>query len=145
MHPQLCKTRFNNHLAGLDDELCAARRWTVFVKEYPLLDIGFTSLQGRRLRLRAQCDDWNEQPPSIELLDWDGRVLTTLPPSTTSIFNNGAHPVTGKKFICMRGIREYHTHSSHTGDPWSAIKDMPEYRLGEIITQVWHGWKGANP
>lgn len=145
MHPQLCKARFHKDLVHLDDELCALRGWTVFAKEYPLLDIGFTSPQGRQLRLRADCEDWNEQPPSIELLDWAGKPLTTLPQTTTGIFNDSAHPITGKRFICMRGVREYHNHFSHTSDLWIALKDLPEYRLGEIYTQIWRGWRGVNP
>jgi hypothetical protein len=145
MHPQLCKARFDEDLAALDEELCAFRRWTVFEKSYPLLDVGFTSAQGKQLRLRANCEAWNEQPPSIELLDWEGRALTAVPASTTNIFNGTAHPSTGKFFICMRGVREYHTHFSHTNDPWAPLSTQAEYRLGEIITQLWRGWKGANP
>jgi hypothetical protein len=130
VHPQLAKARFDKDLAGIDDELCAARGWTVFAQEFPLLDVGFKAESGKTLRLRLRCEDWNDQPPA------DGK---------SSIFNGSPHPTTGKPFICMRGTREYHTHSSHIGDLWAPLKVLPEFQLGQIVTQIYNGWKAGNP
>lgn len=151
MHPQLAKARFDKDLAGIDDELCAARGWTVFAQEFPLLDLGFKAESGKTLRLRLRCEDWNDQPPSIELFDWEGRLLTgeqmPKPPADGkgSIFNGSPHTTTGNPFICMRGTREYHTHSSHVGDLWAPLKVLPEFQLGQIVTQIYNGWKAGNP
>jgi len=145
VHPKLCQARFEEDLAGLNQELCDMRGWTVFQNEYPILDIGFTSPQGRRLRLHAKCEGWNEQPASFTLQDWDGTVLTAVPPSSTNIFNPSMHRLTGLPFICMAGTREYHTHESHVNEKWELIRAKAEYRLGEVVTQIWNGWRKANP
>lgn len=145
MHPSLVQARFEEDLCGLTDELCQVRGWTVFSKEYPVLDVGFQSPQGRQLRLRLQCEDWNEQPPAIELLAWNGTYLDVIPTSSTNIFNGTNHRYTGRPFICMRGSREYHTHESHISDSWEQLKERPEFRLGEIVAQIWSAWIKANP
>lgn len=145
MHPDLAKVRFAQDLAGVGEDLCTMRSWTVFEKVYPVFDVGFTSPQGNQLRLRLNCDNWNEVPPAVELQAWDGIPLTKVPPSSTNIFNESSHPITGKPFICMRGTREYHTHESHLNDLWDSLRSLAEYRLGEIVTQIWNGWIKANP
>lgn len=145
MHPDLAKIRFTQDLAGVDAELCSMRGWTVFEKAYPVFDVGFTSPQGKQLRLRMICDNWNEVPPGVELQAWNGTPLTQVPPSSTNIFNGSRHRVTGSPFICMRGTREYHTHESHLKDPWEPLRPLAEYRQGEIVTQIWNGWMKANP
>lgn len=145
MHPSLAQARFEEDLVGLTDELCQIREWTVFSKEYPILDVGFSSPLGKRLRLRMRCDGWNDQPPAIEVLAWDGTHLAAMPQSSTSIFNGSNHRYTGRPFICMRGTREYHTHESHVNDFWEPLKERPEFRLGEIVAQIWSAWRKANP
>lgn len=145
MHPALSQAKFEKDLAGLTTELCEMRAWTVFSRSYPVLDVGFMSPQGRQLRLKLRCEDWNEQPPSVELLQWDGSELTAMPPSSTNIFHPGRHPVTQKFFVCMVGTREYHTHPNHVTDHWHKYSQMPEYRLGEIVSQIWNAWRKSNP
>ena len=145
MHPDLAKLRFAHDLRGVDEELCALRGWTVFEKAFPVFDVGFTSPQRKQLRLRLNCDNWNEVAPAVELQDWNGTPLTKVPPSSTNIFNESSHRYTGKPFICMRGTHEYHTHESHTNDPWEPLRPQAEFRLGEIVTQIWNAWIKANP
>jgi hypothetical protein len=81
-------------------------------RRYPILDV--TILHTRSLRLRLHCESWDEIPPSIDLLNVDGSFVGGAMPG--DIFHNGPHPNTGRPFVCMRGTREYHTHSSHLGD-----------------------------
>jgi len=45
----------------------------------------------------------------------------------------------------MAGVREYHTHPSHTGDVWENYKDRSGYDLGGLLTQVWRVWQQATP
>lgn len=112
---------------------------------YPTFDIGFRSPGGALLRLQLECEDWNERPPSILLLDFQGRPLQAVPSSSTNIFNGSLHPTTGRPFVCMRGVREYHTHSSHLNDPWEPLRAQAGYRLAEIVTQIWNAWTKVNP
>jgi len=145
MHPQLCAARFDKDLAGITPELCELRGWTVFCKEYPLFDVGFTSPKGAQLRLQVKADDWDATPASFTLLKWDGTFMTAAPASKKNIFNSSNHRYTGRIFICIRGTREYHTHESHVGEKWELLRGKPEYRLGELVTQIWNGWRKANP
>jgi hypothetical protein len=91
------------------------------------------------------CDNWNELPPSVELLEADGTAMMAIPQGPTGVFNASAHPVTRKPFICMAGSREYHTHSSHTTDLWDNYKDKSGYDLGDILGQLWSAWLKSQP
>ncbi len=112
----------------------------MFSRAYPLLDVAFIAAGRRTLRLQLHCEDWNELPPSIALLDVDGSLTSQPPTGPTGVFNNSAHPATGRPFICMAGAREYHTHSSHIGDHWSNYKLRSGYDLGGIVSQIWSAW-----
>jgi len=140
---ELSLALFTKHTVNLTNRLAATRGWILHKVEYPVIDCEFTQ-QGRvPLRVRFHCDNWNELPPSIVLLSSEGRELAgpEAPRNHTNVFNASPHPITQKPFICMRGSREYHTHSSHTSDHWENIKTLPSYQLGEILTQVWNAWK----
>jgi hypothetical protein len=143
MHPQLSEARFENDLAGVTQELCELRSWTIFEKKSPVFDVGFASPAGSRLRLRLTADSWNDLPPKIALLNWDGSPMSNKPGS--NIFHPGPHRDTGQAFICMRGSREYHTHESHVSDHWEPLRNLAEFRLGEIVTQIWNGWRKVTP
>ncbi|MES2304296.1 MAG: putative metal-binding protein [Gemmatimonadota bacterium] len=67
--------------------------------------------------------------------------MTTLSPDPTGVFNGGAHPATGRPFVCMRGSREYHAHPSHIAELWEGIRRSSAYDLGGILTQLWHAWQ----
>ena len=97
------------------------------------------------MRVRMTCDDWNGLPPIVTLLDQSGTGLRTLPTGPTGIFHQGPHPVTGRPFVCMAGTREYHTHSSHTGDLWDNYRNRGGYDLGGILTRIWNGWIKSQP
>ncbi len=131
-------------MAALPAELAEMRGWHFLERSYPTLDLAFTSPQGNYLRLRMNCENWNAQPPSIALLDKSGQHITSAIASSTNIFNRSAHPRTGKPFVCMPGVLEYHTHSSHLNDHWEPRRNRPGYRLLEIVTQVWNGWSKVN-
>jgi hypothetical protein len=68
-------------------------------------------------------------------------LLTAPVRNSSNIFHPDRHPITGQFFICMRGTREYHTHPSHVGDPWESLKQLDNYKLGGILTQIWRGWE----
>ena len=141
MHRIAAKALFDSQLAAVSGSLAATRRWTIHKIEFPILDCEFRHANKPSLRVRFECDDWNTIPPSIELLTADGKALTALPGRSTGVFNNSAHPISGKPFICMRGSREYHTHNSHLNDPWEPLRDQSNMSLGGILTQIWNAWR----
>ena len=144
MHEAASRALFEEEVGKLRPELLESRGWTIFSKDYPILEVGFSAQDDARLRLRFTCDDWNDRPPSVQFLDSEGRPVPTIERDPASVFNNSPHPATGKPFICMKGVREYHTHPSHTADAWEAIRRSDKFTLGGILTQVWHVWRGLH-
>ena len=136
------KALFDAAVALLDPRVVAARGWVIHAKAFPTLDLSFRDPLRQELRLRADCDDWNDSPPSVGLLAPDGSYLTALPTLRpgNSIFNGSAHPKTGRPFVCMIGIREYHEHPSHLNELWANYRARDSYTLGNIIEQLWNGW-----
>lgn len=141
MHPAAAKALFDSEVATLSATLAKRRGWVFHTLEFPVIDCSFTAAGRTTLRLRFQCDNWNDLPPSVLLLTAEGSPLTTLPQNHSSVFNPGPHPSTGRPFVCMRGAREYHTHPSHVGDPWESLKNSDSYSLGGILTQLWNAWQ----
>jgi len=141
MHPAAAKALFDEEVANLSAALAKRRGWAFHSVEFPMIDCSFMAPGRTMLRLRLQCDNWNDSPPAISLHAADGTPLTTLLPNPTGVFNSNAHPTTGRPFICMRGAREYHTHPSHVGDPWETLKSSSSYSLGGILTQLWNAWQ----
>jgi Predicted metal binding domain len=122
----------------MNSQFLRNRNWEINLVEYPIVDI--TVSAKRSLRLRLTCDGWNDVPPSAELLDKEGNILTGAP---GGIFNASNHPTTGKPFICMVGFREYHTHPSHVPDSWENYRGVEGYRLLALLDQVARAWRKA--
>jgi hypothetical protein len=145
VHEAVSLLLFDDAVRGIGSELCSARGWTIHSATYPILEIGFSAPERKTIRVRARCDGWNGQPPSIEWLDGDGVRLASIPHAPGGQLNNSPHPHTGRPFVCMAGVREYHTHPSHACDSWDSYKNRPGYDLGGVITQVWRAWQTATP
>lgn len=143
MHELVSRELFERDTRGINEKLAELRGWEIVEISYPRLEVIFTDPRLPALRVRMIGDNWNEDPPSIHLLNKEGIYLdsTEIPSGPIGIFNSSAHPITGKPFICMRGSREYHTHSSHLNDPWSNLRGKSGYDLGGILTQIWNGWR----
>ena len=115
----------------------ATKGWKIASAAYPTLGVVLRhSRSERELEFRFRCDDWDEEPPSLALHDpRDGREL--LP--TEWPRGNGwhhKHPTSGKPFLCLPGIREYHTHRSHVRDRWDGYRLRGTYRLRDIVDRV---------
>jgi len=136
---------FEEHTRHLSGDLVEIRKWRVFSRTFPLLDVAFEAEGRRPLRVQMNCEDWNELPPSITLLAIAGEILAKAPTGPPGIFHQGPHPITNKPFVCMAGSREYHTHSSHISDSWENYKLRSGYDLGGILTRIWSGWLKSTP
>lgn len=137
----LSRANFDRDLALIDRRVATGRGWRIVATEFPVLDVVFNHSTATALRLRLICSDWNELPPSIELLDLSGDYLTRKPRNTDTQFHPGAHPQTNRPFVCMRGSREYHTHPQHVGDLWANYRGQPGMDLGGILFQLWRVWR----
>ncbi|MFK2874485.1 hypothetical protein ISP13_13155 [Dyella lipolytica] len=138
MHEALSKSHFEQDVEFLSERLVEAKRWIVHSKDYPHVEVTF--LGSRPLRVRLLCDNWPELPPSAILMSADGSDPKNLP---GSVFHQDAHPITGKPFICMRGFREYHTHSSHLGDRWENYRGQDGMNLPGLLVQLSSAWRKA--
>jgi hypothetical protein len=108
------------------------------------VDLSFIAAGRATTRFRVHCDEWSSLPPSIIWLDEHGNLTKTIASAPGGQFQQ-AHSGTGRPFVCMAGVREYHTHSSHSGDLWDNYRNRSGYDLGGIITQVWRAWLTAKP
>jgi hypothetical protein len=140
MHEAASQALFDEEVLGLTPRVLTARNWFVYNSTFPALDVGFRSGTHVQLRIRLLANDWNDQPPSIELLNAAGEYLTEATAPRHPMFNLSAHPNTGRPFVCSAGSREYHTHPSHLSDSWDNYRGRDSYKLGGILDQLWHGW-----
>lgn len=134
-HEALSRRLFESDMASLTDATARALKLIVNQKEWPVLDviIDYTP----KIRLRFKCDNWDDQPPSIEILNedgsqWDGRV-------TGNIFNAGPHRFTKRSFICMPGSREYH--AIHIEDAWANYKGHDGMTLVGVLMTLNTHWR----
>lgn len=144
MHIAVSEQLFDEQTAKFAGAILDMRKWQVLHRAYPVLDVLFEADGRRPLRVRFSCDDWNDSPPSVSLLEADGTGLAVVP-TGSGIFNASSHPTTHLPFICMAGVREFHNHPSHTGDSWENYRGRGGYDLGGILTQIWQGWLKCNP
>jgi len=137
------KALFDAEVKLLGDRLLEGRGWVVHRRDFPVLDISFRGDGHQELRLELSFDDWPDSPPSAIYRAAGGGTLAPFPPRRdgNNIFHDSHHPTLGRPFICMPGIREYHTHQNHMNDAWSKYRGLPDYSLGGILDQLWHAWR----
>jgi len=120
--------------------------WEITAVSFPELAVIFTHPRSnRRVGFRFYCDGWDEQPPSLSLFDPETKIelpWDKWPQGTWSVGN--PHPITGKPFLCLPGIREYHIHSSHVSDLWDNYKAKGSYTLTFIVHRVWQRFEETN-
>jgi len=142
MHLALSRNLFEEQINLWPPDLAESRGWVIHAVSYPTVDISFTAIDRTTLRLSCDFSDWDELPPSIDLLNAEGVLLAKLPQKLPGVFNGGAHPRTGRPFVCMAGSREFHTHPSHRNETWDQCRDQPGFEdIGAILTKLWHAWQ----
>ena len=141
MDSEVSQRKFQAEVESLGGEAAAyasAKGWRVISADYPLLAVALRhSRSGREIEFRFSCNDWDGMPPSLTLHDpADGRELgwSEWPKRGWSVLNS--HPSTGRPFLCLPGIREYHSHSSHVRDRWDGYRLRGSYRLRDIVDRV---------
>lgn len=113
----------------------------------PNLSMGFRVIP---VSIRLDYVNYDIWPPSLTFIDlitgdpaappiqarkWEGSVLRDL------VVQN--HPETGRPFLCLPGIREYHSHPQHSGDNWLRYRSQ---RLGSpaVISEwIWQYMTGS--
>ncbi len=140
MNELLSKSLFEEQTEFCTDaKLLSLRNWKIVIRSYPILEVEFLSSIRNNIRVRMNCDNWDESPPSTVLLDDNDRPLREYPRGH-GLFNNSPHPIFGRPFICSPGSLEYHQHQSHVNDLWDNYRGKTGYDLGGILTQIWNAW-----
>lgn len=133
-------------LATTAEAYAAAKGWRVLCTTYPTLSVAIRHPRScREVEFRFTCDDWDELAPSLALHDpANGRELhwADWPKEQWSVGDR--HPSTGKPFLCLPGIREYHSHRGHVNDPWERYRALRTYRLLGIIDRVHQRFVDSN-
>lgn len=94
--------------------------------------------------IRLAYDNYDLHPPSLTFIDAFSREATqphvrafvTAPEGARDVLIDG-HPLTNLPFLCLPGIREYHTHPQHTGDDWLLHRPLKEGSLSVVCERVW--------
>lgn len=94
--------------------------------------------------IRLAYDNYDLWPPSLTFIDvFSGqaikphtRAFVSTPEGPRDVLIDG-HPETKRPFLCLPGIREYHTHPQHSGDDWLLHRSSHEGSISTICDRVW--------
>jgi len=131
----------------------ARRGWLLLTTGDLSVDIGFlqnVAMGGRTIPVMTTCvrlDYWNFDlwPPSLTFLDPVTRHPAPPPVrapdrvSATEVRDAliDQHPETLQPFLCLPGIREYHSHPQHSGDDWLLHRHLREGDLAVVCERIW--------
>jgi Predicted metal binding domain len=131
----------------------ARRGWLLLSTGDLSVDIGFlqnVAMGGRAIPVMTACvrvDYWNFDlwPPSVTFLD--PLTRQPAPPPVRAPERISAeevrdalidqHPETLQPFLCLPGIREYHSHPQHSGDDWLLHRHLREGDLAVVCERIW--------
>ena len=141
MDSTVSRRKFEGEVRSLKAEasdFAGARGWRVLVATYPTFSVVLRHpASHREIEFRFTCNDWDEQPPSLTLHhSEDGRELTWDEWPIGGWDVHASHTSTGRPFLCLPGIREYHTHTSHLNERWDGYRLRGTYRLLNIVDRV---------
>ena len=140
-----------------------ARGWFLVKAEWPVALVVLASRKTSppTIVTAAHFDytNYDAEPPSVRMVDpFSGRPLlsselpTRLPrtiPGPETAFPDGtpvrlnrvqelmqAHSPEALPFLCVSGVKEYHDHPGHTGDPWEMHRSAGEGRLVRLLEVI---------
>ena len=113
-----------------------------FLASVPL--VGIYTIPVITACVRLDYSNYDLWPPSLTFLDPRTRqpanpavrAPATGPAGVRDALVDG-HPDTGRPFLCLPGIREYHNHPQHTGDDWLLHRTTGAGRLAVICERIW--------
>jgi hypothetical protein len=88
---------------------------------------------GRPGAFRLGCTEFDAQPPSVAMVNPDTGQDLPIERWTSGV-PHSIHPVTGRPFVCLQGVAEYHSHPSQLDDYWDRYRTR--YRLAQTIRRL---------
>lgn len=129
------------------------RGWVLLATGDLWVEVGFlqnVAMGGRTIPVMTACvrlDYWNFDlwPPSLTFLDPVTRQPAPPPvrapdrvsPTEVRDALIDQHPTSLQPFLCLPGVREYHTHPQHSGDDWLLHRPLHEGDLAVVCERVW--------
>lgn len=153
---EVARSKFAEQLQRWEEsvDIYTRRGWVILHTSDLQVVVAFiTNVQmaGRQVPVVTACvrlDYWNFDiwPPSVTFIDPVTREATQ--PAARAPEGMGVtgeprdvlidgHPSTGLPFLCLPGIREYHSHPQHSGDNWLLHRDRREGDLAVICERIW--------
>lgn len=154
--PHVSLTKFRRDLTNWKTNPdAAARGWLLLDvnEDVPSVEVAFTAklstsaqtpLPAIVCAVRISYENYDLVPPSVTFIDAftrkpalpHVRAIQGTPEGPRDVLIDG-HPTTGQAFLCLPGIREYHTHPQHTGDDWLLHRSSHAGALWTICERIW--------
>ncbi len=163
MDPTVSRTKFDREIAEYlaVEANYRARGWFLLRAEWPLAIVLFASMKTRppTIVFGTQFDysNYDVEPPSVRMIDpFSGRCLSNkeIPtrllrrvsgPDVPMPEGTNAQPVQDLlqanspedlPFLCVAGVKEYHDHPGHSGDPWELHRSAGAGRLARLLEVI---------
>lgn len=154
--PALSRAKLDSELAewAARADCYRARGWFLIARDDLVVDIamaapitlssGSTPLPVMTACIRLHYDNYDLWPPSLTFIDlFSGHPAAphvgAHVPTETGLQNIlvAGHPNTHQPFLCIPGVREYHSHPQHSGDDWLLHRTQGAGRVATICDRVW--------
>lgn len=87
----------------------------------------------RRYVLELEGENYDAEPLRLRLLDDETREPLPVEAWPQGL-GAAEHPSLKRPFTCMRGLFEYHCHTSHLNDPWD--RHRYDYRVEDLLRRL---------
>lgn len=133
-------------------EVYRQRGWIMLGHNDLSIDVGFlarvavgrSAMPIMTVAIRLDYTNYDLWPPSVTFIDPNSgepaQPLVQALDETDGLVTNvliDQHPATGRPFLCLPGVREYHSHPQHTGDDWLLHRSSGAGNLYVICDRVW--------
>lgn len=152
--PEVHRQKVERELALWDANAASYSRrgWIMLRREPPLVDVGFLArlavgpqaITSMPACIQVDFTSYDLWAPSVEFIDPFTRTYAAPVVQALVEIEGGAqnlivggHPETGRPFLCVPGVRQYHSHPQHTGDSWLLHRPAHGGSLVMICEQVW--------
>lgn len=116
-----------------------ARGWDIKEVSYPTIKIHFLNSSGKAvIGIIVDCNDYNFMPVSVvytntkfEPLKFNQLPIFVCQGARPLVIQE--HPLTHRPFICLPGIREYHSHYEHHDNHWDLHRYPEVYNIYNAI------------
>jgi len=140
--PLLARMKFETDSLPLVNEAANFQKTGIRVIEvnFPVIEVAlFWKMKQREIMLRIIADEYDYLPVQAYWINEGGEALLSgqgFIPQGIGFQTEGGNPLeVPRSWLCFRGWREYH--ECHLEVLWSAIRNLSQYRIPGLITQLY--------